>query len=212
MAKKRIIINRGQFRKLNEVDLSVAAPENTNTSYSTSLNNGTTRNDLQALKNAGGDPGAIVSGPNTTDQSPTVDVNVPMGTTASDALNEPSISAAIKNGASARIHGDGFPMEETITYHKKALEEMRLNNMKKNGKIYTKKSLMESMFSPVLSAVEWGDSLKKYLNEFISNISNDQELQNYLMQGGDFSTCLQETMKTAKQLLMNLDELSNARH
>lgn len=210
MANKKIIINKEQLKRLDEVELSVSAPQNTSADYAQALNGTGTRSDLQQLKNTGSDPGAIVSGPQTTDQSPVVDVNVPVGSSAADALNEPTNSAAIKNGASVRVHGDGFPME-SVKYTKKQLEEARLNNIKKNGTVYTKKSLRESIFNPALSAVEWGDGLKKYINEFITNINNDQELQNYLMRPGEFSACLREVMQTAQQLLMDLDELSNAR-
>lgn len=144
MGKKKIIINRAQLRKLNEVDLSVQATQNTSADYGAALNNTNTRGDLQKLKNSGSDPGAIVSGPNTNDQSPSVDVNVPVGTNPVDALNEPSVSTAIKNGASARLHGDGFPMEGT-KYTKRQLEEARLNNIRKNGVVTTKKKLFESV-------------------------------------------------------------------
>jgi len=142
MAKKKIIINREQLRRLNEVDLSVTAQQNTSADYGASLNNTNVRDDLQKLKNTG-DPGAIVSGPNTNDQMPVVDVNVQTGMNPSDVLNEPSVSAAIKNGASARVHGDGFPMEG-VKYTKKQLEEVRLANIKENGRICTKKTLFNA--------------------------------------------------------------------
>ena len=212
MAKKKIIISRKQLKKLNEVELSVQATQNTSGAYADAVNNSNTQGDLKNLKGStGSDPAAIISGPTTTDKSPVVDVNVPAGMSPSSVMNNSQeIGNAINGGAAARIHGDGFPME-SVKYTKKQLEETRLNNIKKNGTVYTKKSLRESIFSPALSAVEWGDGLKKYINEFITNINNDQELQNYLMRPGEFSECLHEVMKTAQQLLMDLDELSNVR-
>lgn len=213
MAKKKVIITRDQ---LNEVELSIKANQNTSGSYSDAVNSSTAQGDLKNLKGStGSDPSAIISGPTTTDKSPTVDVNVPVGMSPADVMNNsPEISNAIKGGAAAMVHGDGFPMEG-IKYTKKQLEEARVTNIKKNGTHYTKKSINESMFSPALSAVEWGDSLKKYLNEFISNVENDDELQNYLLQSknglSEFPECLQKAMETTRMLLSNLDDLSNAR-
>ena len=149
-----MIINCEQLNKLNEVDLSVQASNNTSADYSNALNSGTTRDDLQKLKNTGGDPSAVVTGPNTTDNSPMIDVNVPAGSSVGNVMNEPSTSAAIKSGASVKVHGDGFPMEETTKYTKKQVERKRLAKIRENGRICTKKTLFEGIYDDVLDDEE----------------------------------------------------------
>ena len=146
MAKKKIIISRKQLKKLNEVELSVQATQNTSGAYADAVNNSNTQSDLKNLKGStGSDPAAIISGPTTTDKSPVVDVNVPAGMSPSSVMNNSQeIGNAINGGAAARIHGDGFPMEG-VKYTKKQLEEARLANIRKNGRVCTKKTLFEGL-------------------------------------------------------------------
>ena len=144
MAKKQIVINRSQLRKLNEVDLSVPAAQNTGAAYGAAVSNSDTRNQLRTLRqNSGEDTSAVVSGPNSNENSGIVNVEVPQGKSASDVITQdPGISKAIEGGARALVTGPGFPMEGKH-YTKKELEEARIEQLKECGYHFTKKNLLK---------------------------------------------------------------------
>ena len=144
MGKKKIIITRNQLKKLNEVDLSVTAAQNTGAAYGLAVNNADTRNQLRTLRqNSGEDTGAVVSGPNSNENSGVVNVEVPKGKNPADVISQdPGISKAIEGGARALVTGTGFPMEGT-RYTKKQLEEARLMSMLLKGRLTTKAKLFE---------------------------------------------------------------------
>ena len=146
MGKRKIVITREQLKKLNEVDLSVQAPQNTGAAYSSAINAADTRNQLRTLtQNSGEDSAAVVSGPNSKESSGVVNIEVPRGKNPSDIIaQDPGLGKAIEGGARARFTGTGFPMEESKKFTKKQLEEARLNNIRKNGRVTTKAKLFEN--------------------------------------------------------------------
>ena len=164
MGKKKIIITRKQFKKLNEVDLSVAASQNTGAAYGVAVNNADTRNQLRTLRqNSGEDTGAMVSGPNSNENSGVVNVEVPKGKSPADVITQdPGISKAIEGGARALVTGPGFPMEESARYTKKQLEEARLRNIRKNGKVTTKAKLFEDTLESQRLSIDEIFELRKY--------------------------------------------------
>lgn len=142
---KRIIISRKQFQKLNEVSLDVSAQANkaNSNAVQNTIQNPSTKQQVKQISNATGDASLVVSNPKTTDDSPTLDINVNQGENPSEKISSNvDINHAIENGAKVRVHGSGFP-QESKQYTKKTLEEMRLMNMKKNGHVFTKKELNE---------------------------------------------------------------------
>ena len=164
MGKKKIIITRKQFKKLNEVDLSVAASQNTGAAYGVAVNNADTRNQLRTLKqNSGEDTGAMVIGPNSNENSGVVHVEVPKGKSPADVITQdPGISKAIEGGARALVTGPGFPMGESARYTKKQLEEARLQNIRRNGKVTTKAKLFEDTLGSQRLSLDEIDELRKF--------------------------------------------------
>lgn len=149
---KKIIINRSQLKEMidkniqEDVDIAVKANNNSGSDYLNALKNPNTTKDIQQAKSITPDVNAVISGPKTDDNSPSIDCDVPAGSNVSDVINKnPEIGNAIGN-KSARlvVHGDGFPNESKI-YSKKNVEIARLSEMRKNGKIMTKKQLTESL-------------------------------------------------------------------
>lgn len=127
---------------LNEdIDVAVDAKTNSQSEYLSALKSQGAQNDIMKAKAVSPDVNVSINGPKTTDKSPKLDIDVPNGSTPDQVMiQQPEISSAIANGASAKIHGDGFP-NESKTYTKKQVECMRLNEMRKNGTVMTKKQL-----------------------------------------------------------------------
>lgn len=141
-------INEVMKRKVNE-DLNVAvnSQDGSTSGYLNALKSSNTSSDIQKARTVTSDVNAVISGPKTTDKSPTIDVDVPAGGSADSVMtSNPEINAAISSqGAKVSVGGDGFP-NEGKTYTKKQLKEMRLANIRKSGTVLTKKQLTESFF------------------------------------------------------------------
>lgn len=145
---KKVILTKQQLNKIHEsVDMSVKAPDNTSSSFVQTLTSPDTISDLNQARKTADDVNTIVSGPKSSDDKPTIDVDVPKGDTVQSAISDnPDIATAINNGASAKIHGDGY-VQEAKVYSKSDIEEMRLKNIRENGIFMTKKQLDESLRS-----------------------------------------------------------------
>lgn len=143
---KKIIITNKHLRKINEensVNISAQAKDNSLSSFSTAATDTNTTSDIQKASVAG-DVNLMVSGPKTDDTQPTQVVNVAAGDTVQNALLNQGNDELIRNGSSVKITGDG--LGESYVFTKKTIKEARLAKMKKDGKIYTKKELLENMF------------------------------------------------------------------
>ena len=128
-----------------DVDIAVKSNGQTGQDYLTAIKDPSTTSDIQKAKAITPDVNAVVSGPQTTDNSPKIDVEVPAGGNVSDVFSkQPEIGNAITNkGAQAFVHGDGFG--ESKQYTKKQIEEARLAEMRRTGTIMTKKELTENI-------------------------------------------------------------------
>jgi hypothetical protein len=166
---RTIIINKKQLKKIYEsVDMSVKAPDNTSSSFVQTLTNPDTVNDLNKTKQTTDDVNTVVRGPKTTDNSPTIDINVTAGDTVQSVIaDNPEISSAINNGASAMVHGDGYPQESKV-YTKASIEEMRVKDMANNG-IVLKKGLFEEISKTKKNHKTW---TPKMISEIYSHIED----------------------------------------
>lgn len=149
---KKIIITRTQLNEMidknlkEDINVAVTANNNSSSDYLNALKNPNTTRDIQQAKSITPDVNAVVSGPKTDDNSPSIDCDVPAGSTVSDVMNKnPEIGNAVGN-KSARlvVHGDGFP-NESKTYTKKNVDIARLYEMRRNGKVMSKKQLTENL-------------------------------------------------------------------
>lgn len=144
---KKIIINRNQLMKLNEdnsVNLDVQAKSNTTSDFVNAASNPNTVSDINKSQ-AAGDVNLVINGPDADDSQPMQNINVAQGDTVQNAINTQANDELIRNGGGAIIRGDG--LGESRVYSKKMLEEIRLNNMRKNGEILTKKELTKKLKS-----------------------------------------------------------------
>ena len=151
---RNLIITRSQLKEMikrnltEDIDIAVKAKNNSTSDYLSALKSPETSKDIMKAKGITPDVNAVVSGPKTSNESPKIDVEVPMGSSAEEVINkQPEIGNAITNkGAEAFVHGDGFPMESKV-YSKKKIEEARLYEMRKKGIVMTKKQLTEEALS-----------------------------------------------------------------
>lgn len=141
---KRLLLTRKQLFKLNEesINISAQAKSNDTSEFINAASNPTTMSDIQKAGVAG-DVNLVVNGPNADDTQPQQVVNVAKGDTVQNAINTQANDELIRNGGSVKISGDGFG--EARIFTKQKIEEVRLDNMRKNGKILTKKELKESI-------------------------------------------------------------------
>lgn len=139
---RKIIITRNQLRKLNEdvVNIGAKAKNNSVSDFVNTVGDVNTQNDINKAGRVG-DVNLTISGPDTDDSQPTQIVNVAPGETPQQAIQNQANNDLIKKG-SIVVQGDGFG--ESKVFSKKMVEEARLNSMKKNGKVITKKELRES--------------------------------------------------------------------
>ena len=96
--------------------------------------------DIQKAQNAG-DVNLVVNGPNSNDNQPQQVITVGNGDTVQNAIATQGNDELIRNGGSLKINGDGFG--ESVVFTKKTIEEVRLNKIKKEGRVLTKKELTE---------------------------------------------------------------------
>lgn len=149
---KKVIVTRSQLREMmkgnlkEDIDIAVKAANNSASDYLNALKSPETSKDIMKAKGITPNVNAVVSGPKTNDESPKIDVEVPVGSSAEDVINkQPEIGNAITSkGAEAFIHGNGFP-NESKKYTKKQIEEARLDGIRKNGIVMTKKQLTEDI-------------------------------------------------------------------
>ena len=142
---KKIIITQHHLRKLNEdnsVNISAQAKDNSISSFTKAATDTNTISDIQKAKVAG-DVNLMVHGPKTDDSQPTQVINVGADDTVQNAIANQGNDELIRNGSNVKITGDGIG--ESYIFTKKTIEEARLSKIKKDGKIYTKKSLLETI-------------------------------------------------------------------
>lgn len=140
---KKVIISQKQLAYLNEensVNISAQAKDNSLSSFSTAATDTNTVSDIQKAQVAG-DVNLVVNGPETNDSQPTQHINVAAGDTIQNALSTQANDELIRNGGNVRITGDGI--SENNIFTKKQIEEIRLANIKREGKTMTKKELIE---------------------------------------------------------------------
>jgi hypothetical protein len=141
---KKIIISKTQLFKLNEdrVNISTQAKSNTTTDF---INAATNPNTVSDVNKAGvaGDVNLVINGPQSSDNQPTQTVNVAPGDTVQNAISNQTNDELVRNGSKVEITGPGFG--ESRIYSKRMVEEARLANMRKNGKVMTKKEITESL-------------------------------------------------------------------
>ena len=140
---KTIIINKRHMNYLNEVNavnVAAQAKDNSLSSFTTAASDTNTVSDIQKAKIAG-DVNLVVTGPKSDDTQPKQVVNVANGDTVQNALADQASDEIIRNGGSVVLSGDGIG--ESLVFSKKKLEEIRLNRIKKNGIVMSKKELTE---------------------------------------------------------------------
>lgn len=141
---KKVIISSRQLGLLNEADtttIGVNAANDSLSDFSQAATSPTTNADIQKAKNTG-DVDLVINGPNKSDEEPTQMINVADGDTVQSAIQKQGNDALIRKGGSMRITGDGFGESKVFT--KKMVEEARLEKMKNEGRVMTKKQLRES--------------------------------------------------------------------
>ena len=141
---KRLIISQRHLNCLNEentINIAAQAKDTSSSSFSTAASDTNTMSDIQKAKNAG-DVSLVVNGPNSNDNQPQQVINVGNGDTVQNAIATQGNDELIRNGGSLKINGDGFG--ESVVFTKKMVEEVRLNKIKKEGRVLTKKELTES--------------------------------------------------------------------
>lgn len=189
---KKIIVTRSQLKEVmkkklkEDVDIAVKANGQTGQDYLTAIKDPNTTSDIQKAKSITPDVNAVVSGPQTTDSSPKIDVEVPAGGNISDVFSkQPEIGNAITNkGAQAFVHGDGFG--ESKQYSKKQIEEARLAEMRRTGTVMSKKELRENIIGekdtiiPKLKSMNMFEALEcfrqVYGDDALQNLSNSWDM------------------------------------
>ena len=140
---KQLIITRSQLNKINEdaVNIKATAKNNSLSDFANTVTDVNTQNDINNASRVG-DVNLTISGPETNDNQPVQTVNVAPGETAQSAIQNQANDDLIRAGGKVEISGDGFGESKVFT--KKLVEEARLNSMRKNGKVMTKKEMRES--------------------------------------------------------------------
>lgn len=139
---KKIIINNKHLNQIYEaVNIAAQAANNNLSSFTKVVNDTNTTSDIQKASVAG-DVNLVINGPKTDDKQPTQVVNVANGDTIQNAVSQQANDEIIRNGGSVKVTGDG--LGESIIFTKKQINEIRLANMKKNGKVLSKKELINT--------------------------------------------------------------------
>lgn len=140
---KQLIITRSQLNKINEdaVNIKATAKNNSLSDFANTVTDVNTQNDINNASRVG-DVNLTISGPETNDNQPVQTVNVAPGETAQSAIQNQANDDLIRAGGKVEISGDGFGESKVFT--KKLVEEARLNSMRKNGKVMTKKEMINS--------------------------------------------------------------------
>jgi hypothetical protein len=139
---KKIIINNKHLNQIYEaVNIAAQAANNNLSSFTKVVNDTNTTSDIQKASVAG-DVNLLINGPKTDDKQTTQVVNVANGDTIQNAVSQQANDEIIRNGGSVKVTGDG--LGESIIFTKKQINEIRLANMKKNGKVLSKKELINT--------------------------------------------------------------------
>lgn len=123
------------------VNIASKAKGNSTADFVNAVGDVNTQSDINKAGRVG-DVNLTISGPESNDSQPIQTVNVAPGETPQSAIQNQANNDLIKAGGKVEITGDGFG--ESKVFSKKMVEEARLNSMKKNGKVLTKKELRES--------------------------------------------------------------------
>ena len=125
----------------NMVNITAKAGGNSMSDFINTVGNVNTQRDINKAGRVR-DVNLTISGPESNDTQPIQTVNVAPGETAQSAIQNQANDDLIRAGGKVELSGDGFG--ESKVFSKKMVEEARLNSMKKNGKVMTKKELRES--------------------------------------------------------------------
>ena len=123
------------------VNIASKAKGNSTADFVNTVGDVNTQNDINKAGRVG-DVNLTISGPESNDTQPIQTVNVAPGETAQSAIQNQANDDLIRAGGKVEVSGDGFG--ESKMFNKKMVEEARLDSMKKNGKIMTKKELRNS--------------------------------------------------------------------
>lgn len=142
---KKIIVTKSQASFLMENDsmnIAIQSKDNTLAGFTNAATSPDAVNDMNKATAFANDANMIVNGPKTDDNQPQQSINVGVGETVASAIAKQGNDDLIRNGGSLKISGDG--LNETKIYTKKIIEEARLNEMRKNGRVMTKMELINS--------------------------------------------------------------------
>lgn len=146
MAKK-LIVNRKQFTRLAEAEVTpkmvVPVQGNTVADAVSAINNPDTQRQLNAAQSAAGDVTISLQGDGYQDNGPTQAVNKQSGESYDTALSSQLNPDLFAKNPSAEVND---VVDEGTRFTKKQLEEARLANIKKNGRVCTKKTLFEETY------------------------------------------------------------------
>ena len=142
---KKIVISHHQLLKLNEesnnpINIAAQASDNTLSSFAKAATSPNTISDIQKAKSAG-DVNVVVASPESRDDQPTIVVDANKETPVADAIIQQANQELIGKGSRVKVQGDG--LGESYVFTKKVLREARLAKIKKEGKTYTKKDIIE---------------------------------------------------------------------
>lgn len=140
---KKIILTTEQAKYLTEnqtVNISAQSKDNSKSGFVNAATNPNTVNDVNKASTVASDVNLVINGPNSNDSQPQQIVNVANGDTVQNAIAKQTNDALIQKGGSVIVKDDGYVSEGKV-FNKKTIEEGRLENMRKNGRIYSKKEL-----------------------------------------------------------------------
>jgi hypothetical protein len=135
---KKIFITKEQLNYLNEevVNIAATAKGNSMSDFSNTVGDTNTQADINKASRVG-DVNLTITGPNNDDKQPTQTVNVAPGDTPQNAIANQANDDLIRAGGAVKLSGDGFG--ESKVYSKKLIENARLDGIRKNGRIFSKK-------------------------------------------------------------------------
>lgn len=124
----------------NAINISARAVDDSLSSFSKAASSTDAASDIQKAK-AMGDVNLVVTGPGNDDNEPTQVIDVGAENTIQNAISTQGNDKLAQNGGTMILRGDG--LGESYVFTKKALREARLAKIKREGKTYTKKDIIE---------------------------------------------------------------------
>lgn len=124
----------------NAINISARAIDDSLSSFSKAASSTDTAADIQKAK-AMGDVNLVVTGPGNNDDEPTQVIDVGEGNTIQKAISDQGNDDIPRNGGTFLLKGDGI--KESYVFTKKSIREARLAKIKREGKTYTKKDIIE---------------------------------------------------------------------